>query len=121
MQQWQGRIGDQPIQLTMNEKSRTQTGPDIQKMLDATMAAARGDLLGAVSKMVDTSNQQFDAQMHAMKSQVQDATGYSGEDMARDGSLLTLLLGLGAQAVAAERSSKREVDLAKQIPAGNQA
>lgn len=123
VQQWHGQVGDQPVQLSMKEMSKTESGPDIQGLIKVGIEAAKGDIIGATTSLLEEKHSGFDAQMQAMNAQIGEASAYGAGDAARDGGLLAVLMPLLMQFLRQRKQDKRmdeldrdRVELAKKLP-----
>lgn len=127
-QVWTGTLGDDSISVRMHEKSKVDSGPNIQQLISAGMQAARGDFTEAIATAFDDSNDRFDSQLKQMAQGHQEQVGslqesVSTTQVAGGSGLVMMLLPLVLQMIRAkkkdrelEEANNERVALAKQLP-----
>jgi len=124
-QTWSGTVGDKPVSLSMHERYKVESGPDIQNLINAGMQAFRGDITGALAAAMDDSNDRFDVRLAAMSaesnSRLDEVSGnVTNTQVGAGGGALLLITTLITGFLKNRKKDDQMLAMAKQLPPDTQ-
>lgn len=117
MQTWSGTVCGEPVNLEMREVSKSKTGPDIKQLVQAGIQASQGNMIAALTSVVDGASADFDARLDASMREIDGRLTTTQQGAGAGGALAAILL-LAQQIIArrqrrnAQMVSKDQADVA---------